>query len=269
MPTLRTVVLLGALLALAAPPVAAQLTSDQLLERCRDGYRRGTDVRHCEVRESRLPAGALRLDGGAMGGVTVRAHQGREIVVRAVVESRAASAGRARELAQGVQVRTDGTVRATGRDAGTNEGWWVSYDVLVPARTDLELQARNGPVSVSGVSGTMRLRTQNGPVRLENVSGDVRASAQNGPVDVRLAGSRWNGTGLVAETVNGPVTVRMPSGYAARIEGETTRGPIHTDLPIRGSGRSWERRTIATDVNGGGPTLRFTTVNGPLTIRRS
>lgn len=269
MAILRTLVLLGAAAALAAPPAAAQPTADQLLERCRESNRRSSGERHCEVRESRLPAGALRLDAGTAGGATVRAYEGREVVVRAVVQSRAGTTSRAREIAQGVRVRTDGGVRATGPEGRDGEGWWVSYDVLVPARTDLDVEARNGPVSVSGVSGTLRLRTQNGPVSLEGVSGDVRASAQNGPVDVRLQGSRWNGAGLVAETVNGPVTVRMPSGYAARIEGETTRGPIHTDLPVRGSGRSWERRTIDTEVNGGGPTLRFRTVNGPLTIRRS
>jgi hypothetical protein len=269
MAILRTLVVFAAAAAMAAPSAAAQPSVDELLQRCREGSRRGTSEHHCEVRESRLPAGALRLDAGPMGGVSVRAHEGREVVVRAVVQGRAGSTARARAIAQAVRVRTDGSVRATGPERDGREGWWVSYDVLVPARTDLELEARNGPVSVTGVSGTMRLRTQNGPVNLDAVSGDVRASAQNGPVNVRLEGARWSGAGLVAETVNGPVTVQMPRSYAARIEGETTRGPIHTDLPVTGSGRAWERRTIATDVNGGGATLRFTTVNGPLTIRRS
>lgn len=269
MSALRRLTLLA--LAAAATPAAAQPSADELLERCRQGHRE-SDRRHhhCEVRESRLPAGSLRLDAAENGGVTIRAYAGRQVVVRAVVRAHAGAAPRARELASGVRVRTDGTVRATGPSAGAREGWHVSYDVLVPARTDLDVEANNGPLSVSGVSGTLRLSARNGPLTLDRLGGDVRARVQNGPISVTLAGARWSGAGLDAESVNGPVTVRMPRAYAARVEGGTTHGPISTDLPVASAnGRPWGRRTISTEVNGGGPTLRFVTVNGPLTIRRS
>lgn len=269
MSIVRPLALLGFAALLAAPAAAAQHTADELLERCRSEQHRSDLERHCEVRESRLPAGSLRLDAAPAGGVSIRSHAGSGVVVRAVVHAHAEDAGRARELARQVRIHTDGTVRATGPDATGNEGWHVSYDVLVPARTDLEVEATNGPLSVTGVDGVLRLRTRNGPVRLDGVSGDVHASAQNGPVNVTLAGDRWRGRGLVAETVNGPVTVRMPASYAARVQGSTRHGPIVTDLPVSGSGRGGGTRTIDTEVNGGGPTLRFTTVNGPLTIRRS
>lgn len=257
-------------LAAVAAPAAAQPTADELLERCRSGRTQAGRERHCEVRESRLPAGALRLDAGTNGGVTVRAYDGREVVVRAVVLAHAGSAARARGLAGGVRVRTDGTVRAEGPRTAEREGWHVSYDVLVPARTDLDLQARNGPLSVSGVTGTLRLAAENGPVNLDRLGGDVRARVRNGPINVTLEGARWSGAGLDAESVNGPISVRMPRAYAARIEGGTTHGPISTDLPMSGrNDRPWGPRTLRTEVNGGGPTLRFVTVNGPLSIRRS
>ena len=268
MRTLRTIALLGVTAAAAAPLAAQQPTTEQLLERCQRGQGRQSSVRHCEVAEHRLPAGSLRLEA-SNGAVTVVPWDGREVLVRSIVEGRAASAGRARELVQGVRIRTDGTVRATGRNAPHGENWSVSYHVLVPAHTDLDLRTSNGPMSVARVSGTHRLRTENGPLVLDRLAGDVQANAQNGPITVTLEGARWSGAGLAVETVNGPVTVRMPRDYAARVEGGTTNGPIRTDLPVTTSGRGWGRRTIEAEIGGGGPTLRFTTVNGPLTISRS
>jgi hypothetical protein len=266
---IRIPALLGLVAALSAP-LAAQPTPDELLERCRRSGAEQGRVLHCDVREVRLPAtGALRVDGQPNGAVSVRAWEGREVVVRAVVQGRAAEAGRARALVDGVRVRTDGAVTATGPEAGRNEGWSVSFDVLVPARTDLDLQSRNGPVTVSRVEGTLRLSTRNGPVTLDRVAGDVEASATNGPVTVILDGRGWRGNGLAVESMNGPLTVRMPRDYAAHVVGGTTNGPLSTDLPTTGGARRPTGRTLDTQVNGGGRTLRFTTVNGPLTIRRS
>jgi hypothetical protein len=265
-------ILILALTGAIAQPATAQATVEQLLERCRSSAVRAQDhddrARHCEVRESRVPAGALRLLAAPNGGVTVSTWDGADIVIRSVVEARAADPDRARALAAAVTVEVDGPVRVAGPERTEGEAWNLGFDVLVPARTDLDVEAVNGPISVTGVEGTARLRTRNGPISLRRMSGDVRASAGNGPVTVTLDGTGWRGGGLHAETVNGPISVVIPAGYAARIEGSTARGPIATDLPVTTSGRFAGARTIAADLNGGGPTLRFTTRNGPLSIRQ-
>jgi DUF4097 and DUF4098 domain-containing protein YvlB len=149
----------------------------------------------------------------------------------------------------------------------------VSYEILVPARTNLNVEAHNGPISVERVAGDMELRTVNGPINLRDLSGDVRARAQNGPINVTLAGRRWSGEGLDAETVNGPVTVNMPRGYGARLESRTVHGPISAPgniRPTRPEGRRWgPGGTIDTQINGGGPTIRAVTTNGPVNIREN
>jgi hypothetical protein len=264
------------LLAVAAlaQTAAAQRSGQEWVEQCRRNNNRhnGNRVTHCEVREVRIPArGSLRVDARENGGVSVRTHPGRDIVVQSRVQTHARSDAAARELAGRIRVDTDGTIRATGPDERGREGWAVSYDILVPARTNLEVEAHNGPISVSSVSGNMDLRTENGPITLSELAGDVEARTQNGPVTVTLAGRRWSGEGLDVETVNGPVTVRMPRGYAAHLESSTVHGPINAPGNLRPQRRErWSPGgRISADVNGGGPTIRAVTTNGPVNIQEN
>jgi hypothetical protein len=254
---------------------AAQRSNEEWLENCRRNNRHDNRVTFCEVRESRIPArGSLRVDGEQNGGVTVRAHEGRDIIVRARVQTNARSDAAARELARGIRVSTDGTIRATGPStSGRNQGWAVNYEILVPARTNLDVETHNGPISVERLAGTINLSAHNGPITLRELAGDVRARAQNGPITVRLAGRRWSGEGLDAETVNGPVNVEMPRGYAAHLESSTVHGPINVPGGLRPerSGRNrWSTGgRISTDINGGGPTIRVVTTNGPVNINET
>lgn len=256
-----------------AQTAAAQRSDQEWLENCRRNNRGDNRATFCEVRESRIPArGTLRVDGAQNGGVAVRAHEGRDVIVRARVQAHARSDERAREIARGIRVNTDGTIRATGPEQawGRNQGWAVSYEILVPARTSLEVETTNGPISVERLAGDINLRAVNGPITLRELSGDVRARAQNGPINVRLSGRRWSGEGLDAETVNGPVTVEMPRGYAAHLESSTVHGPLNVPGALRPSREGRRRWTtggrISTDLNGGGPTIRAVTTNGPVSI---
>jgi hypothetical protein len=254
-----------------AQTAAAQRSGQEWVESCRRNNRNNDRVTHCELRESRIPArGTLRVNGEQNGGVTVRAHEGRDIVVQARVQTHARTSDAAREVAGRIRVNTDGTIRATGPEtSGRNQGWAVSYEILVPARTNLAVETHNGPISVTRVTGEMDLSALNGPITLTELAGDVEARAQNGPINVTLSGRRWSGEGLDAETVNGPVTVRMPRGYAAHLESSTVHGPIRAPRGIRPSregGNRWTGGRINTDINGGGPTIRAVTTNGPVMI---
>lgn len=259
-------------LAASAAPAAAQDDSGRWLESCRRNHHGNDREVHCEVRESRLPArGSLRVDAGQNGGVSVRAWDGRDVVVRARIQTSARTESDARAMAQGIRVSTDGTIRSTGPETSGRSRWWaVSYEIMVPARTNLDVETHNGPISVDRLIGDIDVRAVNGPIALNQLAGDVEARAQNGPITVTLSGRRWSGEGLDAETVNGPVTLRMPRGYAAHLESGTVHGPISAPAgirPARREGRGWRPGgRINTDVNGGGPTIRVVTTNGPVNI---
>ncbi|HEX6368354.1 MAG TPA: hypothetical protein VF006_05445 [Longimicrobium sp.] len=262
--------------AAVAAPAVAQNDSERWVQNCRRNHGGNDRQVHCEVRESRLPArGSLRVDAGQNGGVSVRAWDGRDVLVRARIQTTARTEADARSLAQGVRVSTDGTIRSTGPEtSGRNRGWSVSYEIMVPARTNLNVQTHNGPISVERLTGEMQLRAVNGPIALNELAGDVEARAQNGPITVTLSGRRWNGEGLDAETVNGPVTLRMPRDYAAHLESGTVHGPLNVPSGMRPArregGQGWRPGgRISTDVNGGGPTIRVVTTNGPVNIHQN
>jgi hypothetical protein len=253
----------------SAENAGAQIGSDD--DPCRDNNRGDRDnERFCEVRESMMPAGALNVDAGNNGGISIEGWDRNEIRVRAVVQASASSASEARALAGQVQVQAGGgRIYATGPDSTRREWWSVSYKINVPSRNDLDLRASNGGITILGVSGNMRFDTTNGGVKLQDVGGRVNGATRNGGLNVTLSGNRWEGEGLDVETSNGGVTVTIPDGYNAELETRTVNGGLRIDFPITVQGELTSRRGLSTTLGSGGPLIRARTTNGGVNIRRA
>ena len=237
---------------------------------CRDNNFGDRDYeRHCEVRDSTLPAGPLNVDAGQNGGVSIEGWDRNEIRVRAIVQTSAREAADARSLAGQVQVQAGGgRVYATGPDNGNRQWWSVSYRINVPRKNDLDLRASNGGITIVGVTGNMRFDTTNGGVRLQDVGGRVNGETRNGGLNVTLSGSKWDGEGLDVETSNGGVTLGIPDGYNAELETRTVNGGLRIDFPITVQGELTSRRGISTTLGAGGPLVRVRTTNGGVKIGR-
>lgn len=223
---------------------------------------------YCEVREIRVAntKSPLAVDASPNGGVRVTGGDGDSIVVRAIVQATARSDSQARALVGDVRViSTGGPIHAEGPSTHGHISWWVSFRVAVPRHTDLTLQTENGGIQVADVEGRMRLTSENGGIVLRDVAGDVHARAENGPLHVALSGKRWSGAGLDAETVNGPVSLTIPTGYAAHLETGTVNGPTDIDIPLTLEGHI-DLRHLSIDIGGGGPPIRVVTTNGPLGV---
>lgn len=255
------------LLAISETREIARQPSDD--DPCRD---RGWDddyFNFCEVREETLPGGALTVDAGRNGGIRVEGWDRNEIRIRAVVQANARNEADAKQLAAGVQVQAgSGRVSATGPTTARREWWSVSYRINVPRKNDLELQASNGGITISGVSGNIRFQTTNGGVRLSDLGGLVRGQTRNGGLTVSLAGDRWDGEGLDVETSNGGVTLAIPDGYNADLTTRTVNGGFRTDYPMTIQGELSPRRGISTTLGSGGPPVSVRTTNGGLKINR-
>ena len=237
---------------------------------CADSDRWNDDnYRHCEVREERLPAGPLAVDAGQNGGIRVEGWDGNEILVRAVIQASARDEAQAKQLAGQVQVRTgSGRVSATGPERGNREWWSVSYRISVPHRTDLDLNANNGGITIANVAGAITFDTTNGGVRLADLSGNVTGRTSNGGVTVMLGGTQWDGEGLDVETSNGGVTLSIPTPYNAQLETRTVNGGFRFDYPLTLSGELSPRRGISTTLGSGGAPVRVRTTNGGLRLQR-
>lgn len=268
------ITLVGCVLALAPAPASvlrAQSAEDaRWLAQCRDREDEWR-VKHCEVRVSTIvPGGTITVDPGKNGGVAVEGWDRAGIEVHARIETRAASEDEAVELARAVRVVVSGaTIGAAGPESGHRESWGVSFVVYAPRRSDLKLDTYNGPIAVRDVSGRMALTAYNGPVALDGVGGDVRARTTNGPLDIDLAGERWEGAGLDAETTNGPIVLAIPEHYSARLEFGTVNGPMTVAFPLTVTIQGRVGRRIETSLGSGGALVRAVTTNGPVEIRRN
>jgi hypothetical protein len=258
-----------ALLALGPAGVGAQQSDEDWLEDCEDDSDRGRLEAFCEVRvdDASLGAGPIRVDPGSNGAISVVGWDQNRVEVHARIQARARTEEEAEQLASQVTVSSTAVIEANGPGNDRSSNWHVSFLVYVPASSDLELEAQNGPLSVRGVNGRMRLDAQNGPINLREIGGDVVARAQNGPLNVVLSGTQWDGVGLDAETQNGPVTLTIPSDYNATLESGTVNGSFTSDVPITMTIRGRVGRPFTGTLGQGGPTIRAVATNGPVRIR--
>jgi hypothetical protein len=266
-------ILLAFVIPLLLPPGPASLRAQeseddaQWLARCeRDDYG-GDQESFCDVVVESVdsPGANIAFDGGRNGGVAFKGWDEERMEVHARIQAHARTEAEAREIAREVRIElTPSGGRAFGPEG---EEWTVVYRVYVPRRRNLEGTSNNGPLSVRGVTGTIRLETRNGPIDLADVGGDVTARAQNGPNGVKLGGTTWEGAGLDAETRNGPISISIPADYSAVLETGTENGPFETEIPLQvriEPGKSGRRFTV--ELGGGGPLVRIVTTNGPVSI---
>ena len=111
--------------------------------------------------------------------------------------------------------------------------------------------------------------TSNGPISISGGSGTLKARAANGPLTVNLDGGSWNGT-LDASTKNGPLSVKLPKGYASGVVVESNgRGPIacKADGCDRGWRSSDDGEPRRLELGTGPVNVRLSTVNGPVTVK--
>jgi DUF4097 and DUF4098 domain-containing protein YvlB len=224
-----------------------------------------------DLREMTIPAGGtLDVDAGRNGGVSVKGENRSDVLVRACVQAWGSTLDSAKAAVASVKITTTGGVRAEGPD---ESNYSVSFQILVPRSSDLNLKAHNGGISINAVNGNIQFQTVNGGVSLADLSGDVHGRTTNGGVNVALAGKGWEGAGMDVQTSNGGVRLEVPENYAANFEAGTVNGGFSSDIPalnvttedVKGG---WGNRAkqIKTSINGGGAPIRVATTNGGIKI---
>lgn len=251
----------------ASAAVAQSDRASRFMDNCNRGW--GDQERFCEVRNFTIAATkTLNVDGRTNGGITVHGWDKGEIHVVAMIQANGETVGEAQSIAKGINVLTNGAeIRSDGPDLGRHQGWSVSYEIWAPRQTDLTLSANNGGISVEAMTSKMQLETENGGLSLNDVAGDIRGRTVNGGITAELSGDRWVGAGLDLRTSNGGVRLTIPSAYSANLETGTVNGSLNVDFPVTIQGRL-RTREFTTTLGTGGATIRATTTNGGVSIRR-
>jgi hypothetical protein len=157
------------------------------------------------------------------------------------------------------------TPKSATVDLDTKNGPISLYDM----NGKLTAQAHNGPISLKNFSGEADVRAVNGPISLEGSSGNVRIHTENGPISVSLTGTTWSGTGLSADAQNGPLSLMVPTGYQSSFVVESRNyAPMSCQGTICDTARkTWDDNNRRIEYGTAPAMIRLSTVNGPVSVR--
>jgi hypothetical protein len=221
------------------------------------------------------------------GSITVKGYDGKDAIVefsggshRTSRRSSSPPAPGMRRLDQGddFDVTEDNNTIRVG--AGMMGGG--SVVIQVPVETSLNLDTMNGGhIEVENISGEIEAQSQNASLTITNVSGSVVANTMNGKINVSLNKVTANKS-MSFSTMNGNMEIQLPADVKANVKMRSDNGEIWTDFDVklgatskttvtdnRPSGGRYRVRvdkTIEGTINGGGPEMRFSTMNGRITI---
>ena len=245
---------------------------------------RKAEVRSEERTITKAEAPTLRIDAESNGGLQV---EGWDKDNYSVTLCKAAEPGSDAESVLG-QIKlkfSNGELGVSG--PSSHKQWSAHLLVKAPKAVALELhvhngpmglyhvdgilkvRAVNGPITVRGCTGELDLSAENGPVSLEENAGKQKVNTQNGPITIDLDGKGWSGAGLEAHATNGPVTLRVPSGYQSGVVLESDgHGPFSCHASVCSEGRkTWDDEHKRVEFGAGPTVIHVSTVNGPVTVR--
>lgn len=221
----------------------------------------------CELRSTTFPLAAGHLNVNSINGaIEVIGEDCQDISLEARVSAHAGSQSEAQSILHEVTIETGGTVEAHGPHTFGNRNWSVSYKLLVPHHLAANFHTMNGGLTLTALEGAIRGETTNGGLRIDHLGGDVHVTTTNGGIRANLDGNTWQGSGLSASTTNGGVSVSVPPNYSAHLVATTVNGG--TSLNVPGANQSSVgRHSINANLGSGGPTLRFETINGGVSVQ--
>ena len=133
---------------------------------------------------------------------------------------------------------------------------------------NVDVTSGNGDLEIDGATGPVRANTGNGRVYVTTSSGPVNVRTGNGRIDVRMKAITGN-SDMTFSTGNGPITVALPESFNGEIDATTGHGDFRSDFAIRVMGRLSPNRVRGTIGTGAGRTIRMSSGNGSLELRKS
>lgn len=157
----------------------------------------------------------------------------------------------------------------TARDEnGRNRKLEVQYKLSVPRTAMLnEIGTVNGTVTVSNFVNFTKASAVNGDVIAKDLRGAANLSTVNGEVNADFERLE-SGSRIDLSTVNGRVSVTLPSDANMTLKADSLNGPITNEfgLPVRKG--DFIGRDLYGRLGSGEVQVRLNSVNGPLAINR-
>ncbi len=235
--------------------------------------------------------GSLTVIGAPAGSITIEGWQRNEIDLSAEIELHAGSAQDLDRLAalnsfvadedsNHIRILTTGThdrkfLKTVAKDFPKSLiglPWKIDYRIKVPALTDLEISAGNGPITLSGVEGAIRLNALESTANLSLTGGLVAATVQTGKINIIVPTRSWHGLGAEIRLARGDLNVELAPGFSGDINAEVLRnGEIKNGFPdlLPRESNSLAAHSFRARAGSGGATLTFTVGDGTITIKQA
>ena len=150
--------------------------------------------------------------------------------------------------------------------------WKVDYRIRVPAVTDLEINAGQGPINLKGVEGAIRLSATESNTELTLTGGTVSVTVASGKVALKIPVRSWRGGGADVRVAAGELAIELPPGFSGDIDAEILRvGRIEnafTELQSR-EHPGITQKVIRARAGAGGAFFKFTVADGTISIRKA
>ena len=145
----------------------------------------------------------------------------------------------------------------------------VEYSLTVPRKAILEsIELINGPLDIEGVEGNVKASSVNGPVTARGLMGEARLTTVNGPL--RATFTELNEARPISlGSVNGDVTVVIPSNANASVRAGTVHGLITNDWGVQVKHGEYVGHSLDAQIGNGGPRVKLSNVNGAISITRA
>ncbi len=145
----------------------------------------------------------------------------------------------------------------------------VEYSLTVPRKAMLEsIELINGPLDIDGVEGDVKASSINGPVTARGLMGVARLSTINGPLQAVFT-QLDESKPITLGSVNGPVTIIIPSNANASVRAGTVHGAISNDFGIQVKHGEYVGHNLEGQIGTGGPRIKLGNVNGGIRIQRA
>jgi hypothetical protein len=142
----------------------------------------------------------------------------------------------------------------------------VEFTVRVPQGVRFRGGTVNGNIETGALGSDVEATTVNGSIKL-SAAGIARATTVNGSITASLGNANWTSP-LEFKTVNGSITLDLPSNTSAELRAETLNGDISSDFPMNTLSRVG-RRHLSGTIGSGGRELSLKTINGNILLKRT
>ena len=142
----------------------------------------------------------------------------------------------------------------------------VDYTLTVPRKAMLEsIELVNGSCDIDGVEGNVKASSINGRLNARGLIGEARLSTINGPLNATF-NQLDESKAISLGSVNGSVTLVIPSNANASIKAGTVHGEISSDFALKVKHGEYVGHSMDGQIGTGGPRIKLGNVNGGIRV---